>query len=147
VLRRHGVAHGLVNAGGDLAAFGPGAHTVHIRDPRDPRRLMCRTEVTDQTLASSASRLVPWPAAQPAGGAVIDPGSAAPVRTIAGVTVRAPSCMLADALAKVVMIAGARADEGLAALLEHYGASALLVSAQGDVRVTADWQDDIHLAT
>src|SRR5262249_39413688 len=35
-LRARGVRCGLVNAGGDLAAFGPQPQTVHVRDPRDP---------------------------------------------------------------------------------------------------------------
>ena len=46
-----------------------------------------------------------------------------PVRGIAGATVRAPCCMIADALTKVVMIAG----EGAERLLQRYRASALLV--------------------
>lgn len=32
--------HGLVNAGGDLAAFGPEMVTAHIRDPRDSLRTL-----------------------------------------------------------------------------------------------------------
>src|SRR5262249_39845799 len=42
VLRGHDIACGLVNAGGDLLAFGKLSHNVHIRDPRDPRRCLCR---------------------------------------------------------------------------------------------------------
>ena len=34
VLRAQGISRALVNAGGDLAAFGPEPHLVHIRDPR-----------------------------------------------------------------------------------------------------------------
>jgi thiamine biosynthesis lipoprotein len=61
---------------------------------------------------------------------------------VAGATVRAPSCMLADALTKVVMIAGERT----AAVLTQCKASALLVRACGDVRVTPEWQDGICAA-
>jgi len=64
------------------------------------------------------------------------------VCAIAGATVRAPSCMIADALTKVVMIAG----EAAASLLTHYRASALLVFQSGEIRATADWQDGIRLA-
>jgi thiamine biosynthesis lipoprotein len=50
--------------------------------------------------------------------------------------------MTADALTKVVMIAG----EDAMGLPAHYGASALMVMEAGDVRITADWQDDIAVA-
>jgi thiamine biosynthesis lipoprotein len=50
--------------------------------------------------------------------------------------------MIADALTKVVMNAG----EGAAAILEHYGANALFVSARGQVHITADWKNEVHLA-
>ena len=50
--------------------------------------------------------------------------------------------MVADALTKIVMIAGTDAIEWL----EHYGASALLVSSDGDVRITPDWHRAVHLA-
>ena len=59
VLRGSGAASGLVNAGGDLAVFGEASQTVHIRHPRDPRRLICSVEVTDEALASSARRFRP----------------------------------------------------------------------------------------
>jgi thiamine biosynthesis lipoprotein len=135
-------ASGLVNAGGDLAAFGPEPHTVHIRHPRDPRRLICSVEVTDQALASTARRFDPFQSADTVGSAVIDPGSRKPAQAILGATVRASSCMIADALTKIVMIAGTDATE----LLEHYNASALLISTDGDVQITPDWQHAVYLA-
>jgi FAD:protein FMN transferase len=55
---------------------------------------------------------------------------------IAGTTVRAPSAMMADALTKIVMIEG----EAAAGLLGRFGASALLVRPDGDIRVTPSWQ-------
>jgi thiamine biosynthesis lipoprotein len=73
---------------------------------------------------------------------VIDPRTGAPVHGVVGATVRAPSCVIADALTKIVMAAG----EGAGPLLESCGASALFVTAAGGVHVTADWQDGVHLA-
>jgi thiamine biosynthesis lipoprotein len=125
-LREAGVLRGLVNAGGDLAAFGPEAETVHIRDPRDPGRLLLGLVISNQALASSAPRTV--------GAAVIDPRSGTPVEAIIAATVRAPSCMIADALTKVVTVEGSAA----APVLEHYGAGALMMSAAGDVQMTED---------
>jgi thiamine biosynthesis lipoprotein len=50
--------------------------------------------------------------------------------------------MVADAVTKIVMIAGTDATE----LLEHYDASALLISADGDVQITPDWHHAVYLA-
>lgn len=142
VLRDHGVPRGLVNAGGDLAVYGPNAQAVHIRDPRDPRRIMCRLDVRDEALASTGCRFDPVQADAPSAPAVLDPRTREQVPTIAGATVRAPSCMIADALAKVVVIAG----EASLAQLRQYGASALFVSVTGDVSLTRDWPDRVHRA-
>jgi FAD:protein FMN transferase len=141
-LRRHGVACGLVNAGGDIAGFGPRHHAVDIRDPRRPGEPLCTIELTNTALASSAGIFDPWRSPAPAASAVIDPATARPPAAIAGATVYAPSCVIADALTKVVMIAG----EAAAPLLRHYGASALFVTARGEVHVTSDWKDEVRLA-
>jgi thiamine biosynthesis lipoprotein len=142
VLRDHGVPRGLVNAGGDLAAFGGEAQTIYLRDPRAPYRLMARVEVCNEGLASSGGCADPFRCSGAAGSAVIDPRTRDQVRAIRGATVRAPSCMIADALTKVVMIKG----EAAAPLLDCYGACALLVAARGQVRVTSDWRGAAHLA-
>jgi thiamine biosynthesis lipoprotein len=141
VLRGFNISNGMVNAGGDLAAFGQDPHAIHIRHPRDPRRLMCRVDITDEALASTARRFDLFQSAETTGSAIIDPLTGKLTELIDGATVRARSCMVADALTKIVMISGTEATE----LLEHYNASALLVSADGDVRITPDWHS-VHRA-
>src|SRR5204863_4611481 len=91
-LRSHGVRSAIVNAGGDLAAFGPDARTIHIRDPRSPDRLICQVEVSNQALASTARRFDPFRSTDPADTAVIEPKTRKPARANHGATVRAPSC-------------------------------------------------------
>ena len=75
--------------------------------------------------------------AQASSCAIIDPDDGTQVTTISGATVKAASCTVADALTKVVMLAGPEAG----AVLDHYEASAMVVMASGEVWVTADWQD------
>jgi thiamine biosynthesis lipoprotein len=142
LLRSFNLTKGLVNAGGDLAAFGPDAQTIHIRNPRDPRRLTCSVDVTNEALASTARRFDPFQSADTTGSAVIDPTTGKPAGTVDGVTVRAPSCMFADALTKIVMISGTDAIE----LLEQYNASALLISVDNDLRITPDWHHAVSFA-
>jgi len=141
-LRRHGIAAGLVNAGGDLSAFGPRAHAIAIRDPLRPERPMCRIELDNAALASSGGRFDPMRSDAASGSAVIDPVTALPAQAVLGATVCAPCCVIADALTKVVMNAG----EAAAPVLEHYGASALFMSAEGELHVTADWKNEVRFA-
>ena len=142
-LRSRGVRSAIVNAGGDLAAFGPDARAIQIRDPRSPGELMCQVEVSNQALASTGRRFDPFHSADTADTAVIEPRTQMPARSVHGATVRAPSCMVADALTKVVMIAGERA----AAPLAHFRASAIFVSTDGDIHTTTDWQGVVQHAS
>jgi FAD:protein FMN transferase len=140
-LRGFGISSGMVNAGGDLAAFGPDPRTIHIRHPRDPRRLMCSVEVICEALASTARRFDPFQSADTTPSAIIDPATGKSSHAVDGATVRARSCMVADALTKIIMISGT----GALQWLEHYNASALLVSGDSDIRITPDWHS-VHLA-
>lgn len=141
-MRSFDIEGGLVNASGDLRAFGQGTHTIHVRDPRDPSRLICQIDIANQALASTGRRFDPFESALTNDSAIIDPATRKPPTGFEGVTIQAPSCMIADGLTKVVMIAGT--DAG--ALLKQYGAGALLVSCEGEILVSSDWHHVVHLA-
>jgi thiamine biosynthesis lipoprotein len=138
ILKEHGLPQGLVNAGGDVAAFGPEPELIHIRDPRDPLRPLGAVALVNEAFASSAASSDPIQRPQPTRCAIIDPRTRCAVSGVKGASVRAPSCVLADALTKVAMI------EGVAALavLDHCGASALIVVGDDDVRVSSNWHGD-----
>ena len=142
VLRGFGMIGAVANAGGDLAAFGPEPHAVHIRHPRNPARLACHVDVANEALASSARRFDPFYGAATASSAVIDPATQRAPEMVDGATVRAPSCVIADALTKIVMIAGAQAGD----LIAHYQASALIMSADGSLQISSDFHHAVHLA-
>jgi len=86
-------------------------------------------------VASSGRRFDPFHSASTSFAAIIDPSTSAPVCTVVGATVRAPSCMRADALTKIVMIQGQSAGP----LFGRYHASALTVTANDVIRITPDW--------
>jgi FAD:protein FMN transferase len=119
VLRAGGVPQGVVNAGGDLSVFGQESRQVGVRDPCDPSRLAAVVTLHNEALASS--------------GRAIDPRTRRLVETVAGASVRAPSCMIADALTKVV---GVMAEAALP-VLHGYGASAILFRNGSAVRLAA----------
>jgi FAD:protein FMN transferase len=142
-LRCHGMPRALVNAGGDMAAFGQDKPVaVHIRDPRNPLAVLYRSAIANEAMATSGGRIDPIRVAGSAGSAVIEPRSGQPVCAIAGATVRAPTCVVADALTKIVMIMG----EGSTALLAEYHASAMFIAADGTVQATGNWPETVHLA-
>ena len=142
VLREHRQSSALVNAGGDIATFGSSPETIQIRDPRHPGSSLCQVAIANVALASSARLFDPMESDGSFISSTIEPATQGPVAEIAGATVCAPSCMVADALTKIVMISGERA----AGILKSYQASALFVSAAGDVCVTPEWQDVIRAA-
>lgn len=105
-MRRAGAARGLVNAGGDLFAFGPEPWTVAVADPV-MRRPAVELTLSNEALATSA--LVEGSDAHlPSGSAWIS------------VTVRAPSACDADALTKIAWAAPWNID----GLLDQAGARA-----------------------
>lgn len=119
----------------EITAAGPvGRATDAAVEAAFPRHLIARLVLRDEALASSAGRLDPARSMRAQAPANIDPRHREAVST-RGATVRAPTCMVADALTKVVMVAPA------AAPLAHYRADALVVAADGDIRVTAGWPD------
>ncbi len=142
ILKERGIVAALVNAGGDLAAYGLGEYPIHIRDPCDPKQLLCEIWLRDEALATSGPRFDPLYGLETAWPAVIDPRTQTPAASIVGVTVCAPACTIADALTKVVMIAG----EAAAPLLDHYGAKALMISAEASVSFTSGFQGALHRA-
>lgn len=107
-LKSAGVARGVVNAGGDLAVFGDHEVSVGVRDPAEPGRLAAIVRLGDTAFASS--------------GRPLDPTTRRPAGACTGASVRAPSCLAADALTKVVGVSG----EAAVPLLREFGAVALL---------------------
>lgn len=137
VLCRHGMDTGLINAGGDISVFGSDPRMIDLRNPRDPRHVICRIPLKDAGLASSGAYFDLFDATEPGGTAIIDPRTRQVVQRFPGATVRAHSCMIADALTKIVMIAGRDA----APLLAHYGADAIMVLPDGALEMTCGFEN------
>lgn len=96
----------VVNAGGDLAVYGLPGFPVLIRDPAEPGKPIGSLELTDQALATSACY---YSQRQEAGltlSALVEPMTLRAINTVQSASVIAPTCMLADALTKVVMASG-----------------------------------------
>ena len=126
-LRRHGATAGAVNAGGDLRVFGPISDPVHVRHPTSPGEFQPLTNLRNSAVATSA----PYYAARWIGGRrcapIIDPRDGLPSPQSFSVSVQARTCLLADALGKVVWLAAA--DE-VAPILQRHRARAWVLDAR-----------------
>lgn len=101
-----GIVSACVNAGGDLRVMGPDAWPVQLRDPRHPTASAYATMLRDAALATSA---IYFSGKQQRGqrrSALVHGRDGEPVLRKLSVSVSAPSCMMADALTKVLAISG-----------------------------------------
>lgn len=107
-LRTCGIQAGLVNAGGDMRAFGSHAHPVHLRFASGVKAV---ASLLDGALASSCNAHLPT--ADSAFGVSsphVDARNGVCQRTPMTVVVHAPSAVYADALTKVAMVCAETAD-------------------------------------
>lgn len=121
VLREMGVTSGCVNAGGDLRVFGDEAMPVDVRDPVDPAMIAAQVMLRERAFATSGNYASTT--RFNASGLVLDPRDDAQVRKGYSASVRATSCMTADALAKCVLVLGQRSGP----LLRHYEADGFVL--------------------
>jgi len=125
VLRRQGVTAAVVNAGGDLRVLGPQAELVLVRLPESPGRFQPLVALRESALATSAHyfsrRTVRGVRRTP----IFDPRTRRLSAGRLSVSVQARECWLADALCKVVWLAGAEAMP----LLHKHGARAWILDA------------------
>ena len=97
-LKHAGAANGCVNAGGDMRVFGEHRWPVSIRDPQSPQRMHSQLQLHNEALATSASYFSPR--------SLVDGRDGALLTLSHSVSVRAPRCVVADAMTKVVMASG-----------------------------------------
>jgi thiamine biosynthesis lipoprotein len=106
---------GVVNAGGDLRAFGEAFEEVYVRPPQLPDRLIHIGRVRDAAVATSAATLL------------VDPRPARRPLRAAGATVIAADCITADALTKPCLLEPERAQQ----LAARFCAHALVLGTHG----------------
>jgi thiamine biosynthesis lipoprotein len=116
-----GATRGLVNAGGDLRAFGPRPSPVTIVEPRQ-RRPLAEITIDNAAVATSAGR--PDQFGELSFGHLFGESNYR-----VSVTVRAPNACDADALTKIIWAGSPEAHR----LLAETGAEALILHGDGHV--------------
>ncbi len=126
-LRDAHVAEIVVNAGGDMRVAGDRTHHVHLRHPQTPTVGINLLQLRNDALASSAPYFSRRAAASGRVSALLDPRTREPYVGNNSVSVRARSCMAADALTKVVLFAPASIAERA---LDECGAEAFVLQGE-----------------
>lgn len=135
-----GVQAVLVNAGGDLRTVGGEGLNILVADPftaRDDAAPLGQVHVRDGALATSGSAHRGYRIGETWYSHLMDPRTGWPVHEIPGVTVTAPTCAVADALATCLSVLP-EAD-GLALVDATSGAAALIVKRSRQKRVSQRW--------
>lgn len=111
VLRGHGLRHGLVELGGDLAVLGPHPDgtpwRVGIRHPRHPGQPLALIEVSAGAVASSGDYERSFLHAGRRYSHILDPHSGWPVQGLCAVSVRADQCLIAGTATTIALLKGA----------------------------------------
>jgi thiamine biosynthesis lipoprotein len=135
-LRTHGIEHALLDTG-EWATLGRAPDdtpwVLGIADPRDAQHLIARLQPQGRAVATSSDAQLAFTADRREHH-IVDPRSGHSPPQLASVTVVAPSAALADALTKVVFMAGW--DHGLQAA-QRWGVDALIVDKTGRWKASA----------
>lgn len=104
-LQDGGASHGLVNAGGDLRAWGEHTRSFPLRHPLVPAVALHAVPVRNAALATSAAYYSRRQFDSGEVSALVHPRTRMPYLGARSVSVRAPDCLTADALTKVLLFA------------------------------------------
>ncbi|MCA8914431.1 MAG: FAD:protein FMN transferase [Planctomycetes bacterium] len=131
-LKKRGYSNLIVNIGGDLrtAGVGPeGPWTFKITDPYRPPAPAGSFELQDGSVATSGNYIRYTEIEGKQYGHIIDPRTGRPAPFTGSVSVFAPDCAMADALATALFVMGP--DEGLKWVAKTPGIKAIYVTEDG----------------
>lgn len=126
-LQAAGASSGIVNAGGDLRVFGGAPSEIHVRDPHQPGRALPLLALENAALATSASYFSRRRWRGRWVSPLVDPRRGRALVHATSVSVRAGTCMEADALTKAVLLLGRQSSK----ILRDRAATAFVVDRRG----------------
>jgi FAD:protein FMN transferase len=134
ICRDAGIAHGIVDLGGDLAVVGAhsdgAAWTAGIKAPRDTTNAIARIELHSGGLATSGDYERSMIVDGRRYSHIIDPKSGYPIESFASVSVLATSCLIAGSASTLGMLLGPQAGR---AWLQALGVPFLCIDTDGNV--------------
>ncbi|MBO9201969.1 MULTISPECIES: FAD:protein FMN transferase [Niastella] len=125
LLEKEGVQSGIVNASGDLVAWGKQANnepwTIGIAHPDNARSAFSRLNISNLAIATSGNYEKYVVIDGRKYSHTINPKTGMPVTGIKSVTIISPYAEIADAMATPVMVMGVKAGLDLINQIEHLG--------------------------
>jgi thiamine biosynthesis lipoprotein len=138
ILRRLGIAHAMVAAGGDshvMGARGPRAWTVAIRDPRREGEVVAVLPLQDVAISTSGDYERFFERDGVRCHHLLDPRTGKSPDAVRSVTVIADDGLTTEALSKTVFVLGV--EQGLRFIEAQPGVDAVIVDAQGALHYSA----------
>ena len=132
ILRRRGVAHAMVSAGGDSRVIGDRRGrpwTIGVRDPRNPGKVAAMLPLEDVSISTSGDYERYFDAEGTRFHHLIDPATGKSPREIQSVTILADDGLTCEALSKIVFVLGV--ERGMALVETQSGVDAVIVDAAG----------------
>jgi thiamine biosynthesis lipoprotein len=142
IMLQLGVENGLVNAGGDLLAWGQQASgepwRVGIVDPNDKEKIYAWLEIKNKSVVTSGDyeRFVQFDGVRYAH--IIDPPTGYPIRHTKSVTIVSPDAELSDALATAVFVMGP--TQGLQLVNKLKSVECLIVGDDNQIHTSRNLQ-------
>jgi len=137
-LRKLGIRHAMVNAGGDTRLLGDrrGAPwIVGVRDPRNDGALVTRLPLVDEAVSTSGDYERYFEADGERYHHILVPGTGKSAREVRSVTILGPDATTTDGLSTSVFVLGVR--RGLELVERLPGIEAVIVDAEGRIHHSA----------
>jgi thiamine biosynthesis lipoprotein len=138
LLRRRGIVHAMVSAGGDSRAIGDRGGrpwSVAIRHPRQPGAVVAVLPLEDTSISTSGDYERYFDEDGQRYHHLIDPATGRSPSSVHSVTILAADGLTSEALSKTVFVLGAQ--RGLALIETLPGIDAVVVDAQGALRASS----------
>ncbi len=132
ILRRHGIAHGMVSAGGDSHVLGDRRGrpwTIGVRDPRRAGEVVAVLPLEDVAISTSGDYERFFERDGVRHHHLIDPKTGRSARGVRSVTILADDGLTSEALSKCVFVMGC--EQGLRFIESLPGVDAVVVDAEG----------------
>jgi len=138
ILRRLGIAHAIVSAGGDSRAMGDcrgRPWSIGIRDPRRSGEMVAVLPLEDVSISTSGDYERYFDADGKRFHHLIDPATGQSPRSVHSVTVLADDGLTSEALSKAVFVLGV--DKGLRLIESQAGVDAVVIDSNGTLHYSS----------
>jgi thiamine biosynthesis lipoprotein len=138
ILRRRGIAHAMVSAGGDSRVIGDRRGrpwTIGVRDPRQAGQVVAMLPLEDTSISTSGDYERYFDAEGVRFHHLIDPSTGKSPSCIQSVTILADDGLTCEALSKIVFVMGV--ERGMALIESQRGVDAIAVDADGQLHFSS----------